>query len=201
MKLVVAALEHLAETALMLYNLTRPLAEQFFLFNLFRYITFRSGAACLTALVVSFYLGPMVIRWLQARAAARPADPPRRAGAAPHREERHADDGRRADPVRADGLDAAVGRSAQRYVWAVLFVTLGYGALGFADDYLKLSRRNHRGVSARTKLVAQAVIGLIAASWIALTDARAARHRACVAGVQGGADPARAFLSRCSGCW
>ena len=38
------------------------------------------------------------------------------------------------------------------YVWAVLFVTLGYGALGFADDYLKLSRRNHKGVSARVKL-------------------------------------------------
>ena len=42
----------------MLYNLARPLAEQFILFNLFRYITFRSGAACLTALVVSFCAGP-----------------------------------------------------------------------------------------------------------------------------------------------
>ena len=42
----------------MLYNLARPLADQFILFNLFRYITFRSGAACLTALVVSFITGP-----------------------------------------------------------------------------------------------------------------------------------------------
>ena len=49
----------------MLYNLFRPLADQFFLFNLFRYITFRSGAACLTALLVSFIFGPMVIRWLK----------------------------------------------------------------------------------------------------------------------------------------
>lgn len=49
----------------MLFDLTRPFANQFILFNLFRYITFRSGAACLTALVVSFILGPPVIRWLR----------------------------------------------------------------------------------------------------------------------------------------
>ena len=64
----------------MLYNLFRPLADQFFLSNLFRYITFRSGAACLTALLVSFLLGPMVIRWLQVACSARasrsaPTDP------------------------------------------------------------------------------------------------------------------------------
>ena len=49
----------------MLSNLARPLADQFILFNLFRYITFRSGAACLTALVVSFWLGPRLIAWLK----------------------------------------------------------------------------------------------------------------------------------------
>ena len=48
----------------MLYNLFAPLADQFILFNLFRYITFRSGAACLTALLVTFMVGPAVIRWL-----------------------------------------------------------------------------------------------------------------------------------------
>ncbi len=48
----------------MLYNIFRPLADQFILFNLFRYITFRAGAACLTALIVSFLLGPFVIRRL-----------------------------------------------------------------------------------------------------------------------------------------
>ena len=55
----------------MLYDLARPLADQFILFNLFRYITFRSGAACLTALVVSFMLGPPLIRWLQIACSAR----------------------------------------------------------------------------------------------------------------------------------
>ena len=49
----------------MLYDLARPFANQFILFNLLRYITFRSGAACLTALVVSFILGPPLIRWLK----------------------------------------------------------------------------------------------------------------------------------------
>ena len=53
------------------------------------------------------------------------------------------------------------------YVWAVLFVTLGYGALGFWDDYLKVSKRNTRGVPGRTKLLIQAAVGLVAAVWIA----------------------------------
>jgi phospho-N-acetylmuramoyl-pentapeptide-transferase len=52
------------------------------------------------------------------------------------------------------------------YVWAALAVTLGYGALGFADDFLKLSRRNPKGLPGRVKLVGQAVLGLVAAVWI-----------------------------------
>jgi phospho-N-acetylmuramoyl-pentapeptide-transferase len=52
------------------------------------------------------------------------------------------------------------------FVWAVLFVTIGYGALGFADDYLKLTHGNSRGLPGRAKLAAQAVLGIIAAWWI-----------------------------------
>ena len=66
----------------MLYGLPLPSADKFILFNLFRYITFRSGAACMTALVVSFLLGPEVIRWLQLDAAPGTADPRGWAGAA-----------------------------------------------------------------------------------------------------------------------
>ncbi len=51
------------------------------------------------------------------------------------------------------------------YVWGVLTVTLGYGALGFVDDYIKLSRASFRGLSGRGKLVVQAVIGVGAAAW------------------------------------
>ena len=87
MKLVVDALEPTRGGRLMLYDLARPLASQFILFNLFRYITFRSGAACLTALVVSFILGPPLIRWLKSLQRQRPADPQRRPGAASDRED------------------------------------------------------------------------------------------------------------------
>ncbi len=52
------------------------------------------------------------------------------------------------------------------YIWPVLFVTLGYGALGFWDDYLKVTKRNTKGVSGRVKLVIQALVGFITAVWI-----------------------------------
>lgn len=51
----------------MLYNLLAPLADQFIFFNVFRYLTFRTGAAVITALVISFIFGPMVIDWLRSR--------------------------------------------------------------------------------------------------------------------------------------
>ena len=132
----------------MLYDLARPLANQFILFNLFRYITFRSGAACLTALVVSFILGPPLIRWLKSHAAATAS---RSASTDP---ERHLIEKKGTPTMGGVLILFALTISTllwvdlrNGYVWAVLFVTLGYGALGFADDYLKLSRRNHKGVS------------------------------------------------------
>jgi phospho-N-acetylmuramoyl-pentapeptide-transferase len=152
----------------MLFNLARPFADQFILFNLFRYITFRSGAACLTALVVCFILGPRVIRWL--RSVQRGGQPIRADGPERHLVEK------KGTPTMGGALILfALGISTllwadlrNRYVWAVLFVTLGYGLLGFIDDYLKVTRRNHKGVSGRVKLIAQAVIGLIASVWITL---------------------------------
>jgi phospho-N-acetylmuramoyl-pentapeptide-transferase len=150
----------------MLYNLARPLAEHFILFNLFRYITFRSGAACLTALLVAFILGPRVIRWL--RSLQRNGQPIRADGP-----ERHLLEKKGTPTMGGVLILFALGISTllwadlhNHYVWAVLFVTLGYGALGFVDDYLKLSRQNHKGVPGRIKLLVQAVIGLIAGIWI-----------------------------------
>ena len=152
----------------MLYNLlARPLADQFFLFNLFRYITFRSGAACLTALVLSFLLGPTVIGWL--RRVQKQGQPIRADGPERHLVEK------KGTPTMG-GLLILVALTisvllwadlSNGYVWAVLFVTLGYGAVGFVDDFLKLAKRNHKGVSARGKLWAQLIIGLVAAVWIA----------------------------------
>ena len=158
----------------MLYDLARPLADQFILFNLFRYITFRSGAACLTALVVSFIARAAADPLAEIGAAQRPADPRRRAGAAPDREEGHAHHGRRADPVRADRSPPCSGSiCATAMSGRCCCVTLGYGALGFADDYLKLSQAQPQGrVRRAVKLIVQAVIGLAAAIWIVHADAR-----------------------------
>ncbi len=144
----------------------RPLSEHFILFNLVRYITFRAGAACLTALVLSLLLGPCVIRWL--KKVQGQGQPIREDGPARHLIEK------KGTPTMG-GLLILFALTISTllwvdlrngYVWATLFVTLGYGALGFWDDYLKVTKRNTKGVSGRTKLYAQAAIGLIAAIWI-----------------------------------
>ncbi len=150
----------------MLYSLTRPYAESFILFNLFRYITFRSGAACLTALVVSFLIGPMFIRWL--RRVQRGGQPIR-----PDGPERHLLEKKGTPTMGGVLILSALTVSTllwadlrSGYVWAVLLLTLGYGALGFVDDYIKLSKANFRGLSGRGKLIVQAALGLGAALWI-----------------------------------
>ena len=150
----------------MLYNLLRPLADQFIGFNLIRYITFRAGAACLTALILSLLLGPMVIRWLKSvQGQGQPirADGP----------ERHLIEKKGTPTMGGLLILFALTISTllwvdlrNGYVWATLFVTLGYGALGFWDDYLKVTKRNTKGVPGRVKLLVQAAIGLWAAIWI-----------------------------------
>ncbi len=151
----------------MIFNLLSPLADEFILFNLIRYTTFRAGAACMTALFVALALGPTIIRFLRAT----------QNGGQPIRE-----DGPQSHLLTKKGTPTMGGvlillaltvstllwaDLRNGYVWAVLMVTLGYGALGFADDWLKVTKRNTKGVSGRQKLVAQAAIGLVAAVWIA----------------------------------
>lgn len=150
----------------MLYDIARPLAGHFILFNLFRYITFRSGAACLTALLVSFLLGPRIIRWL--RSLQGQGQPIRHNGP-----ERHLLEKKGTPTMGGVLILSALIISTllwvdlrNLYVWAVLFVTVGYGVLGFTDDYLKLSKRNHHGVSGRLKLATQSIIGLLATFWL-----------------------------------
>lgn len=150
----------------MLYNLLAPLAEQFTPFNLFRYITFRTGGAIATALVISFLLGPNLISWLKRKQ-------------------------REGQPIRIDGPEshlitkkgtptmggmlilAALTLSTllwaditNAYVWIVMLVTFGFGAVGAADDFLKLSRRSSKGVPGKLKLLIEIAIGLAAALWV-----------------------------------
>ena len=150
----------------MLFALARPLARDVSAFNVLHYITFRSGAACLTALVMSFLIGPGLIRWL--RRSQRLGQPIRADGPERHLIEK-------AGTPTMGGmliLLATLGSTVlwvdlrNRYVWAVMGVTFGYGLLGFADDWLKLSRRSHKGLAGRLKLLGQAVIGLAASAWI-----------------------------------
>ncbi|MFH5924690.1 phospho-N-acetylmuramoyl-pentapeptide-transferase [Roseomonas xinghualingensis] len=137
------------------------------IFNLLRYVTFRAGAACMTALFLSMMFGPAVINWL--RGFQRGGQPIREDGPARHLVEK------KGTPTMGGVLILlALTVSTLLWadlrnplVWAVLAVTLGFGALGFADDWLKVTKRNTKGVSARGKLVVQFGLGLIVA--IAIT--------------------------------
>ncbi len=151
----------------MLYGLSRMIPDHYAIANLLHYITFRSACACLTALVVSFVLGPMMIRWL--RSVQGQGQPIREDGPERHLLEK------KGTPTMGGLLIIFAliistliwGDLRNGYVWAVMFVTLAYGALGFLDDYLKVTKHSSKGINGRVKLVVQAVVGLIAALWIA----------------------------------
>jgi phospho-N-acetylmuramoyl-pentapeptide-transferase len=147
----------------MLYLLSLPFADSIGGANLFRYITFRSGGAVLTALIVSFVLGPGLIRWLRSRqpnATVREDTP-----------ETHL--AKKGTPTMGGVLILlAVTISTllwadlrNGYVWAVLVVTIGFGLIGFYDDFRKLTKRG-RGISARTKFALQILLGVAATAWI-----------------------------------
>ena len=150
----------------MLYNLLVPFSDEFGALNLFRYITLRTGGAVVTALLVSFLLGPAVIRWLKSKQAE--GQPIRADGPASHLITK------KGTPTMGGVLILfAIGVATllwadltNGYVWAVLLVTLGFGAIGFLDDYKKLTRRSSDGLSGRMKLLLQALIGGAATIWI-----------------------------------
>ena len=144
----------------MLYPLLFPLADHVQAFNPFRYITFRSGGAVVTALLISFLAGPRVIAWLKSKQG----------------------DGQ---PIRSDGPESHLVRKkgtptmggflillaltvstllwadlTNAYVWVVLLVTFGFGLIGFFDDYRKLTRRSHRGLPGKVKLLLEALIAI-----------------------------------------
>ncbi|WP_119168585.1 phospho-N-acetylmuramoyl-pentapeptide-transferase [Algihabitans albus] len=143
-----------------------PFADDFQLFNLFRYLTFRSGGAVLTALLICFLLGPRVIAWLKMKQ--REGQPIREDGPQSHLLTK------KGTPTMGGVLillSLAVSTLlwadlTNPYVWVILFVTIGYGAIGFSDDYLKLTRRSHKGLSGRGKLAVQIVIAVAATAWI-----------------------------------
>jgi len=138
-----------------LYHLLYPLASEIGAFNVFRYITFRTGAATLTALFIALLVGPPLIRAL---GRLRVGQPIREIGPA-HQA--------KAGTPTMGGLLILVSLLVSvllwsdldnRFVWTVLGITVGYGLLGFVDDWRKVRQGHSRGLSARMKLVWQTVL-------------------------------------------
>ena len=144
----------------MLYHLLYPLHTTFSVFNVFRYITFRTIYASLTAFLICFLLGPWMIRKLaqmQVGQYIRDDGP-----------KTHLD---KAGTPTMGGtliiLSVVVSillwsDLTNFYVWITLFVVVGYGLVGFIDDYLMQVKKQSKGLSVRTKLLWQAIIALIA---------------------------------------
>lgn len=153
----------------MLYNLLAPLADEHIFFNLFRYITFRTAGAIMTSMIICFLVGPFFINWLKSKQG-------------------------QGQPIRADGPEthlAKIGTPTMgglmimvsvlistllwadlknMYVWIVLGVMAGFAAIGFCDDYAKLTKRSHEGISGKLRLFLEGAVALgavIAVSYVA----------------------------------
>jgi phospho-N-acetylmuramoyl-pentapeptide-transferase len=140
----------------MIYHLLYPLHTTFSSFNVFRYITFRTIYAAITALVICFILGPWMIRKLQSL--------------------------KMGQPIREDGPNSHFSKEGTPtmgglliifaavistflwsnlmvdYVWMIMMVTVGFGLIGFMDDYRKLSHKNSKGVSGKARLMMEVAI-------------------------------------------
>ena len=146
----------------MLPDLLLPLAGEYQIFNLFRYITFRSGGAMLTSLILALMFGDAFIRWLKSHQA-------------------------EGQPIRSDGPESHILTKAgtptmggllilacfilatllwvplkNPYLWPVLLVAASYGAIGAVDDWVKLKKRSSDGMSGRQKLLFQVVAAFLA---------------------------------------
>ena len=152
----------------MLYLLLYPMAQRFTVFNVLRYPSFRIVAAGLTALVLGLLLGPWFIERMRRL----------QYGHSNVREDTPDGHKKKVGTPSMGGaliLLALVAATLlfadlrSRLVWAVLLVTVGYGAVGFADDYLKISRKNSKGLPGKQKLLWQVLI-VLAVYVVFLTD-------------------------------
>jgi phospho-N-acetylmuramoyl-pentapeptide-transferase len=139
----------------MLFHLLFPLRDEFAIFNVFRYITFRAAGAVVTAIVLTLLLGPGFIRWLQRLSIGQNI---REVGPEHHH---------KAGTPTMGGvliLFALVvptllwARLDNFYLWLALGVMVAFGAIGFADDFLKVKRGRNQGLTARTKFVLLALV-------------------------------------------
>ncbi len=151
----------------MLMLLAEELEPYIRAFNVFSYITLRAVLATMTALVISFMVGPRMIAWLARMKIGQSVR----------------DDGPQTHLVKAGTptMGGALilvsivvttllwGNLGNRFVWVVLLVTLGFGIVGWVDDWRKVVYKNPKGLSARSKLLWQSIIALIAAVYLAFS--------------------------------
>ncbi|MCQ2965349.1 MAG: phospho-N-acetylmuramoyl-pentapeptide-transferase [Alphaproteobacteria bacterium] len=136
----------------MLYNFLYPLSDKFSVLNLFKYLTFRTGGAIFTSLIISFFVGPRLIKWLK--------------------EKQHA-----MQPIRSDGPETHLKKQGtptmgglmiissvcistllwadlkSHFVFSILTIFLCFGMIGFIDDYMKVSKKDTAGMRGKLKLI------------------------------------------------
>tara|TARA_R110002072_G_scaffold100793_3_gene222138 strand:+ start:2386 stop:3492 length:1107 start_codon:yes stop_codon:yes gene_type:complete len=150
----------------MLYMLLAPLGADVTVFNLFNYITFRTGGALITALLVVFIFGKPFINWLRSKQ--KEGQPIREDGPERHIIEKAGTPTMGGFLILLGIVIATLlwGDLSNQYLWVVLYVTVGYGAIGFYDDFQKVSKRSSAGISSGMKLVLQIVIAAGAVVWM-----------------------------------
>jgi phospho-N-acetylmuramoyl-pentapeptide-transferase len=143
----------------MLYHLLFPLSKAFILFNLFRYITFRTAGATLTALLIGLVVGPVIIRKLKERQV---SERIREEGPSTHKV-------KEGTPTMG-GIIILVSVVIPTLLWAdltnvyirlILLVTVWMGLIGFMDDYLKAIKQQPKGMVGKKKLAGQVALGLL----------------------------------------
>ena len=154
----------------MLYFLGQ-LGDSLAAFNVFRYITFRTAGAVVTALFFVFLFGPGMIAGLRVRQGG--GQPIREDGPAGHLLTKKGTPTMGGLMILAGAVTSTLlwANLSNIYVWVVLGVTISFGAIGFYDDYLKVKRMSHAGFSGRQRLIIEAIVALIAGYIIAqVTD-------------------------------
>jgi phospho-N-acetylmuramoyl-pentapeptide-transferase len=145
-----------------MFHFLVPLSEHVGVLNVFRYITFRTAGAIATALLIAFLVGPRAINWLRARQGR--GQPIRTDGPQRHVIEKQGTPTMGGLIILVPSIIATLlwADLTDPYVWIAVFVTVSFGLLGFADDYLKVTKRSPDGVSGRVKLLVQFAVAIFA---------------------------------------
>ncbi len=149
----------------MLYNWLLPMADQYPLFNLLNYISFRASAAVITALILSFLIGPVLISWLKSKQHG--GQPIHALGPSSHF-------AKKGTPTMGGVLillsllvsSLLWADINNRLIWMVLILCGAFGLIGAFDDMAKIFSRSHKGVSAKRRLAVESAVALCIAWWL-----------------------------------